>query len=149
MQQYANPIDAPAVPLTRGSAKWLQERIVWADGDVAALEAEIASLQVLLGDARETAARLRGRLGSTVSLLPPLDGEPAKEPQQMPLESAACEAAREQQRLVEESKAGRDPYGPSTLPDLPPFATGHVQVPDGFASSIAWTGPAADGEDPR
>jgi hypothetical protein len=150
MQQYANPIDAPVVPLTRSGAKWMQDRLVEEEAHIFTLEQEMAVMALLREEHEETAARYRARLGVAVSLLPPLTEVIGDPEHQLPVEAQACEAAKEQQRRAEH------PYGPSTLPDLPQ-ATGHVDVPGEFPSldlaaapvritAPGWTGPAVDEE---
>jgi hypothetical protein len=136
VQQYANPIDAPPVVLTRSGATWLQNRLAEEESHIATLDREMAVMAALRAEHETTLARYRARL-EPVSLLTLVEDDG-----QLPLESAACEAAREQQRLVEESRAGRAPYGPSTMPDFP-VATGHVVVRGPFESEIK------DGESAR
>lgn len=129
-------IDTPAFPLTRASARYIHDRLGKVENDVAGLRAEIASLEVILGDLEDTAARYRARLDAGSSLLPS-SAELASQGE-LPVEAEAHAAVAEQSG---QEPRGEHPYGPATVPDLPPFATGHVHI-----SAPGWTGPAADGE---
>ncbi|GII87110.1 hypothetical protein Ssi03_51000 [Sphaerisporangium siamense] len=125
--------DIAAPPLTQAGRDYLTKVLdsAWTEragltGKRDALLREVASITRVIDCTDRSIAMLQAELDGPVSLLPPmvdLGDDPEGE---LPLEAAAHAAA-----LAEQSKAGRDPYGPSTLPDLP-RALGAVRVPGDF-----------------
>lgn len=122
----------PAPPLTADAATYMSSKLRTVQDDLgtlraerARLAAEVASMDVVIGDLEDTEARYQARLGSAVSLLPPLPDladDPEDEP---PLAVAAHQAIAE--------RAGEHPYGPATVPYLPRF-TDRVHVEGVFPS---------------
>lgn len=116
------------VPLTQASVKFLTDRLNRVEKDAADVRAErrrmlaeADSMELVLRDLEEIAARYRARLAGAVSLLPPDRVDLADDPEdELPLEAQAHQAA-----LAEQTR--RDPYGPATVPSLPRF-TDRVHV---------------------
>lgn len=123
------PIEAPESPLTRDDAAFLSTRAEQAESESARLRAHARSWLEMADVWDEVADTFRRRLTGPVSLLPPLApvGDPADSEDPPPCEKATREA------LGQDPHAGRDPYGPSTLPHLPRF-DGAVQVDDASPS---------------
>jgi hypothetical protein len=102
-------LDRPAAAtMTPNAAKWLSSRLSSVEQDLSTIRdertrllAELASMDVLVDDLQATADRYRYRLGDTVSMLPPLDGD-EQQAEQQPVEAAA-------QAAVEQAK-GEHPY---------------------------------------
>lgn len=128
-------IDAPQAPLTTSGRDFLTRRFKATEqafNDLSEKRVEmlreVASMERAMRVLDQELALYRAELGAAVSLLPPLVDLADDPEEELPVEAEAHQAA-----LVAQARAGRDPYGPPTMPDLPRF-TDHIHIEGDFAS---------------